>query len=219
MDPVILAAQVMPSPGCKIIDVGCGCGIIPLILGFRHTDLHIIGIEIQSELAELAKQNIAENQMSDQIQILNKDIRTLSLSDIQAFGTQGAADMIVSNPPYKRKDTGRLNPNIQRAIARHEISLELPQFFSSAQRLLKPRGQIVFIFPAARLQDIVPGMTSHGFQLDWIRFVHTKKKEPARLMLVSGIKEAHGACIVRPPLYIHDSQNNPTNEYTAMFKP
>lgn len=224
MDPVILAAQVMPRPGCKIIDIGCGCGIIPLILGFRYRNVHIIGIEIQSQLAELATKNIAENQMSDRIQILTKDVRSTTSFDIQSYDNQsydnqGLADIIVSNPPYKKKDTGRLNPNIQRAIARHEIMLELSQFFSSARRLLKPRGQILFIFPAGRLPDIVPGLMSQNFQLDWIQFVHTKKNKPAKLILVSGIKEGRGSCIVRPPLVIYDNQNNPTNEYAAMFKP
>ncbi len=219
MDPVILAAQVMPSPGCKIIDIGCGCGIIPLIIGFRYKNVHIIGIEIQSQLAELATKNITGNQMSDRIQILNKDIRTTTSFDIHFFDSPGVADIIVSNPPYKKKDTGRLNPNIQKAMARHEIKLELSQFFSSARRLLKPRGQILFIFPADRLQDLVPDLSSHGFQLDWIQFIHTKKNKPAKLILVSGIKDGHGACIVRPPLYIYDNQNNPTNEYEAMFKP
>ena len=229
MDPVILAAQVMPRPGCKIIDIGCGCGIIPLILGFRNRNVHIIGIEIQSQLAELATKNIAQNQMSDRIQILNKDVRSTTSYDIQSYDiqsydnqsydNQGLADIIVSNPPYKKKDTGRLNPNIQRAIARHEIRLELSQFLSSARRLLKPRGQILFIFPADRLQDIVPGLMSHSFQLDWIQFVHTQKNKIAKLILVSGIKEGRGSCIVRPPLTIYDKQNNPTNEYAAMFKP
>lgn len=219
MDPVILAAQVMPRSGCKIIDIGCGCGIIPLILGFRHRNVQIIGIEIQSQLAELAIKNIHENQMSDRIQVLNKDIRSTTSFDIQSYDNQGLADIIVSNPPYKRKGTGRLNPNTQQAIARHEIRLELSQFLSSARRLLKPRGQILFIFPASRLQDIVPGLMSHNFQLDWIQFIHTKKNKTAKLILVSGLKEGHGNCIVRPPLYIYDNQNNPTNEYAAMFKP
>jgi tRNA1Val (adenine37-N6)-methyltransferase len=224
MDPVILAAHVMPRPGCKIIDIGCGCGIIPLILGFRHKNVHIIGIEIQSQLAELATKNIHENQMSDRIQILKKDVRSTTSFDIQSYDNQsydnqGLADIIVSNPPYKKKGTGRLNPNSQRAIARHEIRLELSQFFSNARKLLKPRGQILFIFPASRLQDIVPGLVSHNFQLDWIQFVHTKKNKIAKLILVSGIKEGRGSSIVRPPLYIYDNQNNPTNEYAAMFKP
>jgi tRNA1Val (adenine37-N6)-methyltransferase len=214
MDPVILAAQVTPSPGCKIIDIGCGCGIIPLILGFRFKEVHIIGVEIQPELAEFATKNIISNQLSDRIQILTKDIRTTTLSDIK-----NSADIIVANPPYKKKKSGRLNPDIQKAIARHEITLELSDFFASSNRLLKPRGQLLFIFPADRLQDIISGLQSHDFQLDWIRFIHTKKNKPAKLVLISGLKEGFGSCIVRPPLYIYDKANNPTNEYTAMFKP
>jgi len=214
MDPVILAAQATPSPGCKIIDIGCGCGIIPLILGFRFKEVHIIGVEIQPELAEFATKNIVSNQLSDRIQILTKDIRTTTLFDIKK-----SADIIVANPPYKKKGSGRLNPDIQKAIARHEITLELSDFFASSNRLLKPRGQLLFIFPADRLQDIISGLQSHAFQLDWIRFIHTKKNKPAKLVLISGLKEGLGACIVRPPLYIYDKANNPTNEYTAMFKP
>ncbi|MCP3943338.1 MAG: methyltransferase [Desulfobacteraceae bacterium] len=214
MDPVILAAQVVSFPGCKIIDIGCGCGIIPLILGFRHKDTHIIGVEIQSQLAQLATKNISQNMMSNQIQILNQDIRTTTSLD-----TQGLADIIVSNPPYKKKNSGRLNPNIQKAVARHEIKLELSQFFSSAHRLLKPLGQLLFIFPADRLEDIILAIQPLDFKLNWIRFIHTKKTNNAKLILVSGLKEGHGSCIVRPPLYIYDNRNNPTNEYTTAFNP
>ncbi len=214
MDPVILAAQATPFKDCKIIDIGCGCGIIPLILGYKFKDAQITGVEIQSELAGFAKKNILENQMSDRIQILNKDIRATTPHD-----THGLADIIISNPPYKKKGTGRLNPDIQKAIARHEIKLELSQFFSSAHRLLKPQGQILFIFPADRLTDIIIGLQPLNFRLDWIKFIHTKKKNSAKLILVSGLKEGHGRGIVRPPLYIYNTKNNPTNEYSAMFKP
>ncbi len=214
MDPVILAAQVIPFPNCNIIDIGCGCGIIPLILGYRFKNACITGIEIQSQLAHFAMENIAANKMSDRIKILNQDIQATTPLD-----TNGFADIIVSNPPYKKKNTGRLNPNIQKAIARHEIKLDLSQFFSSAHRLLKPRGQILFIFPADRFPEIIPAMAPLDFQLDWIRFIHTKKKNSAKLMMVSGLKEGHGRGIVRPPLFIYDTDNNPTNEYAAMFKP
>lgn len=214
MDPVILAAHVVPFQSCKIIDIGCGCGIIPVILGFRFKDVNIIGVEIQSGLAEFAIKNIVQNRLSDQIQILNKDIRTTTSSD-----TRGLADIIVSNPPYKKKNTGRLNPNIQKAVARHEIKLELSQFFSSANRLLKPRGQVIFIFPAERLPDLVLDMQPFDFQLNWIRFIHTKKNNNAKLLLVSALKEGHGNCLVKPPLYIYEAKNNPTKEYEAMFKP
>lgn len=215
MDPVILAAQVVtPFPNCNIIDFGCGCGIIPLLLGYRFTDVRITGIEIQSQLANFAMENIAANKMSDRIKILNQDIQVTT-----PLETNGLADIIVSNPPYIKKNTGRLNPNIQKAIARHEIKLELSQLISNAHRLLKPRGQILFIFPADRFPEIVQAMAPLDFQLDWVRFIHTKKKNSAKLMVVSGLKEGHGRCIVRPPLYIYDTDNNPTNEYAAMFKP
>jgi len=214
MDPFILAAQATPFPGCKVIDIGCGCGIIPVILGYRFKEVHIIGVEIQPELAEFATKNIVANQLSDRIHILNRDIRTTTIFDIK-----GGADMIVANPPYKKKNSGRLNPNIQKAIARHEITLELSEFLESAHRLLKPRGQLLFIFPADRLQDINSDLQAHAFQLDWIRFVHTKENKPAKLVLISTLKEDHGNALVRPPLYIYDRDNNPTNEYSAMFKP
>jgi tRNA1Val (adenine37-N6)-methyltransferase len=214
MDPVILAYHISPFKGCKVIDIGCGCGIIPLILGFRYKDIQIFGIEIQDQLAEIAKKNINENQMSDHVWILNKDIKAINSSD-----TQGLADIIISNPPYKKKGSGRLNPDIQKAVARHEIHLDLEHFFLSANSLLKPKGQVLFIFPAERLSDLILAMHCFDFHLDWIRFIHTKKKNKAKLILISGIKNSHGSCTVRPPLYIYDSKNNPTNEYTTMFKP
>lgn len=214
MDPVVLAAHVDPFPGSKILDIGCGCGIIPLILGFRYKDVQIIGIEIQSQLAEIAAKNIQDNQMSDRIRILNQDIRTTRVSDLQ-----GPADIIISNPPYKRNKSGRLNPNIQKAVARHEIHLDLDRFFSSAGRLLNPRGQVLLIFPAQRLTDLVLAMQPLDFHLEWVRFVHTQTNRPAKLMLVSALKNSKGPCLVRPPLYVYDLNHNPTNEYTAMFKP
>ena len=214
MDPVILASHVSPFTGCKIIDIGCGCGIIPLILGFRYRDIQIFGVELQAQLAEFAIKNMEKNKMSDRIRILNKDIR-----DITSSHTQGHADIIISNPPYKKKGSGRLNPDAQKAMARHEIHLDLAQFFSSADMLLKPRGKIFLIFPADRLSDLFLAMHSRNFQLEWIRFVHTKKNNTAKLILLSGIKNYQGSCTIHPPLYIYDSNNNATIEYAAMFKP
>jgi len=214
MDPVILASHISPFPGCKIIDIGCGCGIISLILGFRYRDVQIFGVEIQARLAEVAIKNVTENKMSNRIRILNKDIRAITSSH-----TQGQADLIISNPPYKKKGSGRLNPDTQKALARHEIKLDLTQFFSSSYKLLKSGGKALLIFPADRLSDLILAMDSHDFHLDWTRFVHTKKKNNAKLLLISVIKNNHGSCAVLPPLYIYDSDNNPTNEYTDMFKP
>jgi tRNA1Val (adenine37-N6)-methyltransferase len=130
MDPFILASQVQVKESKKIIDIGTGCAIIPLILSSKHPDLKIIGIEIQEELATFAKRNVVANKLENTIQIIFNDIKNIKSSDMD-----GKADIIVSNPPYKKKNSGRLNPDSQKAIARHEIALDIDTLFDCSNRL------------------------------------------------------------------------------------
>jgi len=214
MDPVILAAHVAPRSGDKIIDIGCGCGIMPVIIGFRHRAAEVFGVEIQSQLALLAQKNIHENKLTKRLKILTQDICTTSISDIRGY-----ADIIISNPPYKKKNSGRINPDPQKAIARHEIKLNLDTLLSNANRLLKKRGLFVLILPAERLSDLITAMQTFNFQLDWLRFIHTRKNKAAKLVLASGIKNGRGSCTVLPPLYIYNTAGQQTKEYTRMFNP
>ncbi len=187
---------------------------MPLILGFRNPGVHIIGVEIQAELAHLAGQNIAQNQMTDQICILNKDITKVNLSH-----TQGGLDLIISNPPYKKKDTGRLNLDSQRAIARHELTITIDQVIASADRLLKPRGRIMVIFPTDRIQDLFNAMTGTGIHLDWLRFIHPCTGKDAKRVILSGVKENRVFSRVLRPLILYDEENNPTKTHTDLFNP
>lgn len=208
MDPFILASHVKAEETSKIIDIGCGCGIMPLILSSRFPELNIIGVEIQEELSRFAKQNIVANQLEKTIQIIHDDIKNIKPCDIK-----GKADIIVSNPPYKKKNTGRLNPDSQKAIARHEVTLDIDSLFDCSNRLLKTHGKIYFIFPSDRLSEVILTMDRYGFGLDTIRFVHIKKDTPARLVIVCGKKDSQQNCIVEPPLYIYSSKNKFTEEF------
>ncbi len=187
---------------------------MPLILGFRNPGVHIIGVEIQAELARLADQNIAQNQMTDQICILNRDIKEVRLSH-----TQGRLDLIISNPPYKKKDTGRLNLDSQRAVARHEITVTIEQVFASADMLLKPKGRIMVIFPADRIQDLLHAMAGTGIQLDWLKYIHTRPGKDAKRVILSGVKGNRVFSRVLPPLILYDEENNPTKTHTDLFNP
>lgn len=212
MDPFLLCFHIRPRPGDRILDIGCGCAIMPLLLGFRYRDAHILGVEIQEELAGFARSNVEDNGLENRIRILHRDIRSVDLTELD-----GPLDIIVSNPPYKKKDTGRLNPDPGRALARHEITLSLPVLYSTARRLLKPGGRITIVFPAQRLPEIFTAMSDSGFAPEWLRFIHIRKNEPARLVLASAIKKKRGTFFVRPPLVVTRESGEPTQEYLRMF--
>lgn len=197
VDPILLCNQVHPEPGSRILDAGCGCGIIPLILGFNHPATTITGIEIQTELAALARKSVAENRMDDRISILNRDILETTPSD-----TGGRVDLIVSNPPFKPLNSGRINPNDQKAVARHEIKLSAPALFAKADELLQPKGIITVIYPADRLFDLNRAAAPTSIRPRWIRFIHTSRDRDAKRIIFSGEKNTKASCRVLPPLYL-----------------
>jgi len=215
MDPFILAAHIKPIGFEKIIDVGCGCGIIPLILAVKYPGLRITGVEIQKELVSFAKENVVNNKLEKTIRIIHKNIKNINVLDIN-----GKANIIVSNPPYKKKGSGRLNPDSQKAIARHEICLNIDMLLKCSNRLLKEQGRLYIILPAQRLSELMPTMEKYKFSLDFIRFVHIKKNEDAKLVILRAVKGNLGKpCTTGPPFYVYDFDNGFTKEYNSVFKP
>ncbi len=212
LDPLILCSHIHPEPGDRILDIGCGCGIMPLLIGYRYPDSCITGIEIQNSLAELAKKNINRNHMEHRCHILNKDICDLNIED-----TGGRFDRIISNPPYKKADTGRLNPDLQKAIARHELKLSIQTLFAKADKLLKPKGSITIIFPAERLFDTHQAMQPTSIKPEWIRFIHTSPQKNAIRVIVSAVKNTKSSCRVRSPLYLFSRHGNPTKEHQTII--
>ncbi len=195
-DPFILASQIELQGHEKIIDIGTGSGIIPLLLSSRYPDVKILGIEIQKELFECARKNVLDRKLENSIRILHKNITNICPDDVF-----GPADIIVSNPPYKKKGAGRLNPDSQKALARHEITLSIDEVFKSADTLLKPKGSIYIIFPAERIEDLLSSMTRYQFSACQLRFVHTKKDMPAKRVVLHALKDQTAQCSIAPPLY------------------
>ncbi|MCF8092420.1 MAG: methyltransferase [Desulfotignum sp.] len=213
LDPLILASHIHPGFENKIMEIGCGCGIISLILGTRHPDLRITGVEIQKTLAHLAKKNTEYNHLSGRIKILHQDIRTVAGSDIKA-----PVDIIVSNPPYRKRAAGRQNPDMGRALARHEITLDIFTLVRRADLFLTPRGRLCLIFPAARTDELTTALNTFGFQTGWIRFVHfLPMDEPGRI-LVSACRTGDKQITCRPPLYLYHRDGTPTEEHAALFQ-
>lgn len=214
IDAVILAYYAGKVRADRIADLGTGCGIIPLILGFREPERHIVGIEIQEALADIAAENVIDNGMADRIDILLRDIKTITTAD-----TEGSVDLVLSNPPFYRADEGRINPNLQRAVARHELQVTVTDIVAAAWRLLQDKGRFLSIFQTERMVDLLSSMRQLGLEPKMVRIIQTKKQKPGKLFLVEGEKGGAPGVVVPPPLVITVGNKGYSPEVAEMFLP
>jgi tRNA1Val (adenine37-N6)-methyltransferase len=213
IDAVILAATLHLKTGQKIVDLGTGCGIIPLILAHRNSQVKIFGIEMQEALVDFARINVDQNRMADRIDILQADIRKLKTEMIE-----GSADLVVSNPPYRCAGSGRINPNCQRAIARHEIHLNLSQLLKTVRSILRTGGRFVTIYPADRIVDLFCKMHAMGLEPKQMRAIHSRRAQGAKLILAQGVMRGNPGLTIDPPLIIYQSDGNYTQEMQTMIE-
>jgi tRNA1Val (adenine37-N6)-methyltransferase len=214
IDAVLLAWFADPSPDDTILDLGTGCGIIPMILAYRYPKVKIYGIEVQEELADIANLNIRGNGMEDRITILCRDIKTIKHEDIS-----GPVDLAISNPPFRKSKSGRINPNEQRAIARHEIKMTLFDVVETARRMLKPSGRFVIIYPAERMTDILTQMRASGIEPKSIRMISSGKNTEAKMIVVEGKKGGRSGLKIGSPLIIYQENGSYSDEIEKIFKP
>lgn len=214
IDAVLMAGHAKPRPEGTVLDLGTGCGIIPMILAYRHATIKVYGIEVQPQLAELAALNVAENNMGDRVSILCMDMKTLQPDVIS-----GPVDLVISNPPFRKAESGRINPNRQRAIARHEIKATLFDVVESARRMLPLAGRFITIYPAERITDILSQMRSADIEPKFLRMIHSGANTAAKLILVAGSKGGRPGVKIGPPLIIYKEDGSYTEEVQQMFMP
>ena len=212
IDAVLIAAYAGPRPADTVLDLGTGCGIIPLILAERNPKIKVYGIEVQQSLADLAMLNVKANGLDKRIHILCMDMKALQPDKIGA-----PIDLVVSNPPYRKAATGRINPDQQRAVARHEIKVTLSDFIETARRMLRVSGRLVMIYPAERMTDLIVQMRSSGIEPKLTRMIHSAADTRAKLILVEGKKGGRPGLKIGPPLIIYQKNGSYTDEVQAMF--
>ncbi len=214
IDAVILAHHVRPRPGERVVDLGTGCGIVPLIVAYRHPATHMFGIEIQKELADIADDNVRENGMQETVRIVHRDMQT-----IQPAMFQGPVDIVVSNPPFHKAASGRINPNRQRAVARHEIRVTLLDVVKAAGDILKTAGLFVLVYTSERLPELVQHMRACRIEPKNVRFIHSRRDGESKLMMMEGIKQGRPGLKVGPPIVIYNEDGTYTKEVADMFLP
>jgi len=195
MDPLLLANFIRLKRHETLLDVGTGCGIIPIYMARRGCINRLVGIEIQDELFDLALRNRDLNGCGN-VEFFRGDVRDKGRG-------LGCFHVIVSNPPYVKEKTGRRSPGASRLVARHESELDLEALLSCAASLLSTGGRLYLIYPAKRLGEIVHGAKSRHLEAKRIRFVHSRAGEPAKLLMIELLKGGGVGVKVEPPLYLY----------------
>ncbi len=194
IDAVLLAEFATIKAGDAIIDLGTGCGVIPLVLLLTRPVGYAVGIEVQADLAHQAIRNVSLNGFEEKMGIIRADLRQLPLRE-------ATADVVLCNPPYRKKTSGRINPDPRRAIARHEILLSLDDILHAARRLLKVKGRLAMIYPASRLVDILVRMRGFGLEPKRARIIYPGAASGAKLVLIEAFLGGRGALKILPPLF------------------
>ncbi len=209
VDPIILAGIINVPEDAKVADFGTGCGIIPIVLCKKFHKINVVGIEIQKDLAHIATQNIKDNGFRDRVKIENIDI-----SDISDISQRGVYDFIVSNPPYIKQGSGRLNSVEEVLIARHEIKITIKNLLSVASKALKNKGRIAIIFPANRLSELINEFKNSNIAPKNLTIIYSKPGKNAELVLLEGVKNGGDELKIDRPFYI----NNEKGEYSGAMQ-
>ena len=196
VDAVILSDFFSPTKKGKILDIGCGNGIIPILLYSKGKGEDITGVEIQEENCELALKNVKLNNLEDYIKIEN--------SDVKEYPRGNTFDYIISNPPYMEVDGKKQNILSCKSIARHELTLNLYDLIRNAKRLLKPMGSITLVHRSYRFTDISRILEDCGFSLKRVRFVYYSKDRNSNLVLVEAFKSKKCKLEIEPPLFLEE---------------
>ena len=215
VDAVLIAHFCRPQEKDSVLDIGCGCGVISLILCHRYPGVHVTGLELQPALAKLARANSLANHFQDRFSVLEGDLRK-----VRELMHPESVDLVVSNPPYRRSGSGRINHEDECAIARHELTVDLPAIVSAASFCVKNRGSVVCIYPAERLATLIAAMLKQRLVPKRIQPVYSYPEDDrAGLVMVEAVKNGGEGLHLLPPFYIYQYADGPYSpEMTKLYQ-
>lgn len=214
VDALILYSFVNLRRVEKIADLGAGSGIIGILLAKKYPESHITLVEVQGSLARLAEKNCRLNHLENRVAIVSHDIRTIKSAQLK----NNAYDLVVSNPPFRRQKTGLISHIDEKAIARHEIKLSLPDLISSAFYLLRDKGRFCMIYHPSRLAELIEALRNKQMEPKRLRFVHSNINTEAKMVLVEAVKNGRTEMKIENPLYIYDENGSYREEMKSLIK-
>ncbi len=212
MDAVLLSGYAYAKRGEKVLDLCTGNGIVPILMAAKTPAERLVGIEIQKDIADMAKRSVAANGLSDRVTIISADIK-----ETEDYLQAGVFDVVTCNPPYMIENHGIKNPDSPRAIARHEILCTFDDVARITSRMLRPGGRMFLIHRPFRLTDIFATLTKYDLEPKRMKLVHPYiNREPNMVLIEAGHKGKRRLTVERP-LIVYESPNCYTKEIYDIY--
>ncbi len=212
IDPVLLAASIRARPGERLADLGCGVGAAALCLLVRLPGIEVVGLEIQDELAALARANASANGLGEAFRVFAGDVR-----DPPPALAAGSFDQVLCNPPYHRAAAGRPPSSPGRALASQETGTRLEDWIESSLRLLRHKGRLTFIHRADRLDELYAALAGRAGGIDLLP-LWPDRKRPAKRVIVTARKGVAAPGRLLQGLVLHGPDGAFTAEATAILR-
>lgn len=212
MDAVLLANFARMNPREKVLDIGTGTGVVPLLLVAKSKCSHVTGLEIQDNMVDMARRSVKLNHAEDKIDIVSGDVR-----EIRSLFAPGIYGAVTSNPPYIKENSGLKNPSDTIYISRHEVMARLEDIISAAAYLLKTNGIFTMVHRPSRLPEIIELMTRYRLEPKRMQLVQPGVNKEANMVLIEGVKEAGRECRVLPTLNVYDEKGEYTPELLRYY--
>ena len=210
-DAVLLSGFIQPRKNSVGVEFGTGTGIIPLLLSMHKEFKKIYALEIQKDYAELARENLAMNGFGDKVEVIEANLKDVK-EHIPFY-----VDFVFSNPPYMKKETGKVNDCEKKRIARHEIHCDIRDVCRSASSLLQDKGDFYCVYRLARMAELFNAMHEFDLEPKNIVFVTPKPSSAPDLILVRGVKGAKPELKSRRPFILQDEEGNRTEEAKRLY--
>lgn len=212
MDAVLLSGFARIKPKEHVLDLGCGNGIIPILLEAKTQGEHFTGLEIQPESADMARRSVFLNHLENKITIIDGDIKDAS----SIFGAS-SFHVVTSNPPYMIGQHGLTNKNPSKAIARHELLCTLEDVIREASRLLMPKGRFYMVHRPFRLTEIICLMNRYGLEPKRMKLVYPYVDQEPNMVLIEGLSGGNSRITVEKPLIVYQSPGVYTDEIYDIY--
>lgn len=212
MDAVLLSHFTTLRKRDNVLDLGTGTGILPILLSAKTDAEHFDALEIQEESVDMAKRSVMFNHLEDRISIIHGDIKEASsIFDVASF------DAITTNPPYMNNNHGLKNPDMPKAIARHEILCTFDDIARESSRLLKPHGRLYMVHRPFRLAEIINTLNKYRLETKRICLVYPFIDKEPNMVLIEAVKDGNPMVKFEPPIIVYEAPGKYTKQIMKIY--